>query len=145
MSVAFMFPLLLINAHGGCLFPRTSVNQGMRMTDRRWKSGRERRGSGRGRQTEIARGDEEIKFHLTLKNLLYKTNYFSKESFHHCMAAGPRAVTWLRVRLFVFIMWHAAMNARDDLFFLLCLRPPLTQLICKYEVIVTLWWRFELK
>ena len=32
---------------------------------------------------------------------------------------GPRAVTWLhsRVWLFVFIMWRAAMSAPDDLFF----------------------------
>ncbi len=59
------------------------------MTDvRRGMSERERE-----RQTEIARGDEEMKFHLTLKYLLYETNYFSKESFHHCMAVGPRAIT----------------------------------------------------
>lgn len=101
----------------------------------------------RGRQTEIARGDEEIKFHLTLKKLLYKTNYFSNESFHHCMAVGPRAITWLRAgdRLFVFIMWRAVMNAWNDLFFPLSPCLPLTQLICKYKVIVTQLWRWELK
>lgn len=47
----------------------------------------------RERQTEMARGDEEIKFLLSLKNLLYKTNYFSKESFHHCIAVGLCAIT----------------------------------------------------
>ena len=52
----------------------------------RYEEGREWE---KGRQTPIAWGDEEIKFHLTLKNLLYKTNYFSKESFHRCMAVGP--------------------------------------------------------
>lgn len=83
----------------------------------------------------------------SMKNLLYKTNYFSKESFHQCAAAGPCAITWLcvRVRLFVFIMRRAAMNAWDDLFFLLFLCLPLMQLICKYKVIATQLWRFELK
>ncbi len=64
----------------------------MRMTDmRRGRSGRDRE---RERvETKVAPGDEEIKFHLTLKHLLYKTNYFSKESFHFCMAVGLRAIT----------------------------------------------------
>lgn len=60
----------------------------------RWGGGRETatREQAEG-ATDSPRGDEEIKIHLTLKNLLYKTNYFSEESFHHCIAVGPIAIT----------------------------------------------------
>lgn len=84
---AFMF--LLINTHSSCLFTWMSANHSSKFSFV-WGWGWEIRGGERvgERQAEITRGDEEIKFHLTLKNLLYKTNYFSKESFHHCMAAS---------------------------------------------------------
>lgn len=64
----------------------------IRLTDvRRGKSGRQQQE--KEREKDEARGDEEIKFLLSLKNLLYKTNYFSKESFHHCIAVGLCALT----------------------------------------------------
>lgn len=50
---------------------------------------------------------------------------------YHSMTVGLRKVV--------------VVNAWDDLFFLLFLCLPLTQFICKCEVIVTLLFRFELK
>lgn len=65
------------------------------------------------RQTPIARGDEEIKFHLTLKNLLYKTNYSSKESFHRCMAVGPACRNMITLpRLVVCVHYVARCDER---------------------------------
>lgn len=137
MPVAFMPPLFLIK-RTQWLFVHMDVSESVKFHsvfllcqdgNGRHEEGEEWETATREREREreIARGDE-IKFHLTLKNLLNKTNYFSKESFHCCIAVGLSATTWLRsrVRLFVFIMWRAAV-----IYFSLSLCLPLTQLICK--------------
>lgn len=132
VMIAFILPILLTDAHGGCLFTQMSANHSNMFCwflredeseryeeemSKTWTSGREREQRERDRQRlpEVMRRLNSISL---LKNLLYKTNYFSKGSFH-CVAVGLCATTWLRahVRLFVFIMWRAVMNAWDDLFF----------------------------